>query len=148
MSLSFRSGLVSLSFLFVLGAGAVTGCARAPVGVTSNTSVPSDSANICAGHCESIGLQLSSVVVMANNVGCVCAANYAPPAPFAPPPGPPSQQSPAVSPGGAPVAPPAAAPASGSQAQAAAAAAGGMAAILMQEEEDAAAAASQHNTSK
>ena len=78
MSRSFRSGLVSLSFLFVIGAGAVTGCARATVGVNSNTSVPSDSANICAGHCQSIGLQLSSVVVMANNVGCVCAAAPAP----------------------------------------------------------------------
>jgi hypothetical protein len=34
--------------------------------------VPSDSAATCAGICHGIGTTLSAVVVMANNVGCVC----------------------------------------------------------------------------
>jgi hypothetical protein len=37
-----------------------------------------DSAQTCASSCGDLGLTLSSVVVMANNVGCVCAAKSAP----------------------------------------------------------------------
>jgi len=48
----------------------VVGCA-APVGVRG-VSVPADAAATCARHCEGIGLQLSAVAIMANNVGCVC----------------------------------------------------------------------------
>lgn len=35
-------------------------------------TVPRDSAAICANHCSSIGMRLSAVAIMANNVGCVC----------------------------------------------------------------------------
>lgn len=133
-----RSGLVSASLLS-FSLLALVGC-PAPVGVSGAVHVPRDSANVCAGQCESIGLTLSSVVVMANNVGCVCAANMVFQPPMAAPPvpaGPPSQ-SPAV-----PPAPPAA-PAT-SQAQSAGAAAGGMAAILMAEEAEQRRASSNNN---
>jgi hypothetical protein len=42
----------------------------APVG--SELSVPPDAAQTCAEHCESIGMRLSAVAIMASNVGCVC----------------------------------------------------------------------------
>jgi hypothetical protein len=42
----------------------------APVG--SELSVPPDAAQTCAEHCGSIGMRLSAVAIMANNVGCVC----------------------------------------------------------------------------
>ena len=82
-----------------------TGC-YADVG--SKLAVPRDAANTCVSQCQSIGLELDSVVVMANNVGCVCRATLPPPA--APP------MSPGLSP-----------PPSG------ASAAGGMAAIMLQQ---------------
>lgn len=44
-----------------------------PVGVR-NTEVPRDAAPQCANICQSMGLPLDSVVVMADNVGCVCRA--------------------------------------------------------------------------
>jgi hypothetical protein len=58
------------------------GCApKADVGVSGRIEVPRDSAGTCTSLCGSIGLTLDSVVVMANNVGCVCrAAPAAPPA--------------------------------------------------------------------
>ena len=34
--------------------------------------IPSNSASICARQCRSIGLQVTAVAIMANNVGCVC----------------------------------------------------------------------------
>lgn len=34
--------------------------------------VPADSAQRCQAHCQSIGLELTAVAIMANNVGCVC----------------------------------------------------------------------------
>ncbi len=77
---------------------------KAPVGTTSSIEVPRDSRATCSNHCVSIGLELSSVVVMANNVGCVCAV---PATPSTPAPAPAAPQ--------------------------ASAAAGGMAAILMQQ---------------
>jgi hypothetical protein len=77
---------------------------QAPVGVR-NVEVPRDSAPQCASLCSGIGLPLDSVVIMANNVGCVCRA--APPPPSA--------------------TPSTAAPGSAS--------AGGMAAVMMAEEE-------------
>src|SRR5436305_13259969 len=49
----------------------------APVG--STIDVPRNSAATCAGYCQSIGLPLQSVVIMANNVGCVCNAQPAAP---------------------------------------------------------------------
>jgi hypothetical protein len=50
---------------------ACSGC-DAPVGTHGAVNVPSDSAQICENHCASIGLGLSAVAIMANNVGCVC----------------------------------------------------------------------------
>jgi len=44
----------------------------ARVGVGRAVEVPRDSATQCSSMCESIGLALDSVVVMASNVGCVC----------------------------------------------------------------------------
>ena len=41
--------------------------------------VPKDARPTCESHCNEIGLSLNSVVIMANNVGCVCS-----PAPGAP----------------------------------------------------------------
>lgn len=53
------------------------GCAAA-VGTSGVMYVPKDAATTCASHCDSIGMQLGSVVIMANNVGCVCNAKDAP----------------------------------------------------------------------
>ncbi len=49
---------------------ALTAC-RAPVGV-SGTSVPKDGAQQCSDVCQQMGTTLADIVVMANNVGCVC----------------------------------------------------------------------------
>jgi hypothetical protein len=57
---------------FLLGLlGALSACSAA-VGVSGGVSVPTDAATTCASHCASLGLQLSAVAIMANNVGCVC----------------------------------------------------------------------------
>lgn len=78
---------------------------QAPVGVR-NVEVPHDSAPQCANLCSGIGLPLDSVVIMANNVGCVCRA-------VPPPSAPPTTTAPGAS-----------------------ASAGGMAAVMMAEEEE------------
>jgi hypothetical protein len=49
----------------------VTGC-QAPGG--STLEVPSDAAETCRDLCHQIGLRLSAVAIMADNVGCVCQA--------------------------------------------------------------------------
>jgi hypothetical protein len=49
------------------------GCA-ATVGTTGSVYVPKDAAATCSTHCNEIGLTLNSVVIMADNVGCVCSA--------------------------------------------------------------------------
>jgi hypothetical protein len=54
-------------------------CQPAPVGV-QNVELQRDSTPQCASQCAQIGLPLDSVVIMANNVGCVCRA-VQPPAP-------------------------------------------------------------------
>jgi len=41
------------------------------VGLEGKT-LPRDAAPQCAGHCQALGLALDSVVIMADNVGCVC----------------------------------------------------------------------------
>lgn len=46
------------------------GCV-APVGA-SDTKIPKDGASQCASQCAEMGLRLSAVAIMANNVGCVC----------------------------------------------------------------------------
>ncbi len=45
----------------------------APVG--SELHVPEDATQTCQDQCHSIGLALSAVAIMANNVGCVCVAS-------------------------------------------------------------------------
>jgi hypothetical protein len=47
----------------------LAGC-MAPVG--SKLTVPPDAADTCASQCGSIGLRMTAVAIMANNVGCVC----------------------------------------------------------------------------
>jgi hypothetical protein len=37
-----------------------------------NLSIPKNSGQLCADHCQSIGMRLSAVAIMAENVGCVC----------------------------------------------------------------------------
>jgi hypothetical protein len=44
------------------------------VGTSGSIYVPKDAAVTCAAHCQGIGLTMTAVVVMANNVGCVCSA--------------------------------------------------------------------------
>ena len=46
------------------------GCV-APVGV-SGLSIPHDAGNVCSQQCRTIGMNLSAVAIMANNIGCVC----------------------------------------------------------------------------
>jgi hypothetical protein len=43
--------------------------------VGSSLSVPPDSKEICTNYCSEIGMTLSAVAIMANNVGCVCKVN-------------------------------------------------------------------------
>lgn len=86
---------------------AAEACQPAPVGVR-DVGLPSDATPQCASLCTQIGLPLDSVVIMANNVGCVCRAAVPAPAP-------------------------ATAPAAGT-APGASASAGGMAAIMIAEE--------------
>jgi hypothetical protein len=57
--------------------GMWTGCA-AIVGTSSGVYVPKDSGARCVAQCQNTGMVLSSMVVMANNVGCVCAPVSAP----------------------------------------------------------------------
>jgi len=58
----------------VLIAGlSIAGCA-ATVGTDRAVHVPKDAAASCSTRCHDIGLGLDSVVIMANNVGCVCGA--------------------------------------------------------------------------
>lgn len=59
-----------IAFLLVLCSA---GCA-ATVGTSGSIYVPKDAAATCSAHCHEIGLALNSVVIMANNVGCVCSA--------------------------------------------------------------------------
>ena len=51
-------------------------CAACPGSATvgANVTVPKDSQTTCSQHCETIGMALDAVVVMADNVGCVCRA--------------------------------------------------------------------------
>jgi hypothetical protein len=86
---------------------------KTPVGV-HNLSVAPNSGPRCADLCGQIGMPLDSVVIMADNVGCVCRAAI---------PGPPP---PTDAPGE--TTPQAAAPVAG------AATAGGMTAILIQQQ--------------
>jgi hypothetical protein len=115
-----RSSALVLGCLVAL---LLTGCTAA-VGVAGSISVPQDSPAQCTKICSDMGTTLSAVVVMANNVGCVCN----PPntqASTAPPPSPPASNPPASTSAPATNAPPSSRSAS---------VAGGMAAIVMQEQ--------------
>jgi hypothetical protein len=52
-------------------------CRQAPVGV-ERAELASDTTPRCAEQCSRIGLTLDSVVIMAENVGCVCRAALPP----------------------------------------------------------------------
>jgi hypothetical protein len=49
----------------------LAGCV-APVGVSGALSIPHDARNVCSQQCGTIGMNLSAVVIMASNIGCVC----------------------------------------------------------------------------
>ena len=53
------------------------GCV-APVG--SRVQVPEDAATTCSQQCSNIGLTMTAVAIMANNVGCVCQPRSSSPA--------------------------------------------------------------------
>jgi hypothetical protein len=55
----------------LLAALSLTAC-MAPVGTSGVVSVPPDAAQSCTRHCQTIGMRLTAVAIMANNVGCVC----------------------------------------------------------------------------
>jgi hypothetical protein len=59
---SFRWGAIVL-------VTSLAGC-MAPVG--SSLRVPNDATDTCRRLCVGIGLDMSAVAIMANNVGCVC----------------------------------------------------------------------------
>lgn len=58
----------------LLGAVSVlaTACGTANVGIGSMTSVPKDARSQCATICSDIGMSVAQLIVMANEVGCVC----------------------------------------------------------------------------
>src|SRR5262245_64914470 len=58
-------------FSLLLATLSLTAC-MAPVGTSGAVSVPPDAAQSCAQHCQTIGMRLTAVAIMANNVGCVC----------------------------------------------------------------------------
>jgi hypothetical protein len=60
--------LVASCTLFLLSSNCV-----APVG--SEVRVPDDATATCEAQCNHIGLELSAVAIMANNVGCICQAS-------------------------------------------------------------------------
>jgi hypothetical protein len=62
-----------LLLLAIVGAGCV-----APVGASS-VSIPRDARNVCLAQCGQIGMGLSAVAIMANNIGCVCQGGYGAP---------------------------------------------------------------------
>ena len=61
----------------------LVGCPSAPVGVKDPSRLEPSSAQQCSALCGQIGLTLDSVVIMAENVGCVCSVAK-PPAPGTP----------------------------------------------------------------
>ena len=59
-------GVALLAALLAVVSGCVAG-----VG-SPMASVPFDTAGRCSEYCSKIGMGLGAVVVMANNIGCVC----------------------------------------------------------------------------
>jgi len=68
-----KRSFASLGLLPLLTIGA---CAAA-IGSETRTIRP-ESAQVCAEQCAQIGLKLTAVAIMANNIGCVCQAEKAP----------------------------------------------------------------------
>jgi hypothetical protein len=60
-----------LARTIALAAVLLSGCAT-NVGTSSGHYVPPTAAGTCQAQCQAIGLELAAVVVMADNVGCVC----------------------------------------------------------------------------
>jgi hypothetical protein len=60
-----------LSVGLLLAAAAPLASCMATVGVNS-MSIPRNAAQTCDRHCQTIGMRLSAVAIMAENVGCVC----------------------------------------------------------------------------
>jgi hypothetical protein len=58
-------------FRLLLLIALVPGC-KATVGTNTLVEVPPDSRTRCEAYCRDLKLSLSSVVIMANEVGCVC----------------------------------------------------------------------------
>jgi hypothetical protein len=69
-----RPVLIARALLVFAAALALGACTmQAPVGSFAN--VPLDAPAKCGGFCTKMGMGLGAVVVMANNVGCVCTPN-------------------------------------------------------------------------
>jgi len=64
------------SVALVVAAVWLSGC-MATVGV-ANVQIPPDAAQTCDRHCQTIGMRLSAVAIMAENVGCICQFPAAP----------------------------------------------------------------------
>lgn len=62
---------ITTSFAVAAAITAAVACQPAPVGVR-NVEVPRDAGQQCASLCGQVGMHLQSLVIMANNVGCVC----------------------------------------------------------------------------
>ena len=71
-----NSRAASRRLLIAAAALLLAACARpATVGLnTKATTIPADAATTCASYCTTMGLTLDSVVLMADNIGCVCSA--------------------------------------------------------------------------
>jgi hypothetical protein len=68
----------TLRLLSLAGFALCLWACQASVGTGGFTSVPKDAAATCGEHCAEIGMALDSVVIMANNVGCVCRSSRSP----------------------------------------------------------------------
>jgi hypothetical protein len=70
MTIAARIGCKLQLGLLLLVALSFPAC-MATVGA-QNLSIPKNAAQTCGRHCKSIGMRLSAVAIMAENVGCVC----------------------------------------------------------------------------
>ena len=58
--------------VFLFSCMACTTPARVGVAESEWKSIPRDAAQTCVAQCERIGLRMSAVAMMANNIGCIC----------------------------------------------------------------------------
>ena len=61
---------ISLLFCLLLSIIVQLGCIKTPVG--SSAPIPADAGQTCQDYCGEIGMVLSAVAIMADNIGCVC----------------------------------------------------------------------------